>query len=228
MNKITVGNEKIILDQNATFYLNIPKKDNLIITVYPNIHAKLVLVSENDYDICYSLKENSELIVNSLNKDNNVNIEINLEKNTNIIYNHSVLGKNNSVNSFKIVHNDSNSNSMINNNGINILDNKLYFNVDGIILKDLVNINCSQSSQIINFGNGDAKIIPNLIIDSNDINASHSAYIGKIEDEQVFYLKSRGLDFESIKKLIYKSVLLSKMILNEEEEEFNKRINEWW
>lgn len=228
MNKITVGNEKIILDQNATFYLNIPKKDNLIITVYPNIHAKLVLVSENDYDICYSLKENSELIVNSLNKDNNVNIEINLEKNTNIIYNHSVLGKNNSVNSFKIVHNDSNSNSMINNNGINILDNKLYFNVDGIILKDLVNINCSQNSKIINFGNGDAKIIPNLIIDSNDINASHSAYIGKIEDEQVFYLKSRGLDFESIKKLIYKSVLLSKMILNEEEEEFNKRINEWW
>lgn len=228
MNKITVGNEKIILDQNATFYLNIPKKDNLIITVYPNIHAKLVLVSENDYDICYSLKENSELIVNSLNKDNNVNIEINLEKNTNIIYNHSVLSKNNSVNSFKIVHNDSNSNSMINNNGINILDNKLYFNVDGIILKDLVNINCSQNSKIINFGNGDAKIIPNLIIDSNDINASHSAYIGKIEDEQVFYLKSRGLDFESIKKLIYKSVLLSKMILNEEEEEFNKRINEWW
>ena len=104
----------------------------------------------------------------------------------------------------------------------------MFFNIDGIVKKNLSNIICNQSSKIINFNLGESKIIPNLIIDSNDIIASHSAYIGEIGEEEMFYLKSRGIDEENIKKIIYRSTLLGKMELNEEKEEFYKRINEWW
>ncbi len=41
-------------------------------------------------------------------------------------------------------------------------------------------------------------------------------------------MKSRGISDIDIKKLVYKAVLLGKMELSEEKEEFNKRINEWW
>jgi Fe-S cluster assembly scaffold protein SufB len=107
-------------------------------------------------------------------------------------------------------------------------NNKLFFNINGIVPKNLHNITCNQSSKIINFKDGNSKIIPNLIIDSNDIIANHSAYIGEISEEELFYMKSRGINDIDIKKLVYKAVLLGKMDLGEEKEEFNKRINEWW
>ena len=90
-----------------------------------------------------------------------------------------------------------------------------------------MNIECSQNSKIININNGNSKIIPNLIIDSNDINANHSAYIGKIDDEIKFYLASRGISDRMIKKLINKATILGKMELDEESEEFHKLIEEW-
>ena len=122
---------------------------------------------------------------------------------------------------------ESDSKSIINNNGINRGDNKLFFNISGIIPKNLSNINCNQNSKILNFSNGNSKIIPNLIIDSNDIIANHSAYIGEVNEEELFYLLSRGIRKNNIQKLIYKATLLSKMN-NYDEEEFNQIINEWW
>jgi hypothetical protein len=41
-------------------------------------------------------------------------------------------------------------------------------------------------------------------------------------------MKSRGISSKEIQKLIYKATLLGKMELQEEKEEFNKIINEWW
>ena len=48
--------------------------------------------------------------------------------------------------------------------------------------------------------NGIAK--PILKIDENDIQASHAAIVGKINDEHIFYLTSRGLSEEEAKRII--------------------------
>ena len=93
--------------------------------------------------------------------------------------------------------------SYVNNNGVNVDKNKLYFTIDGIIKEKLNNITCNQNSKIINFSEGDSKIIPNLIIDSNDIIANHSAYIGEIDEEELFYMQSRGIsDIDIANKLV--------------------------
>ena len=224
-NKINVDKE---IHLSNPMYLEIESSVKLNIKVSENIDTKLVIIGNSDYDINIDLDKNSSLLVNSINKDNSVNVEIKLNEKSVITYNHSTLSINNSINNFKVHHITSNSTSNLNNNGINLSNNKLFFNIDGIVKKNLSNIICNQSSKIINFNLGESKIIPNLIIDSNDIIANHSAYIGEIGEEEMFYLKSRGIDEENIKKIIYRSTLLGKMELNEEKEEFNKRINEWW
>jgi Fe-S cluster assembly scaffold protein SufB len=224
-NKINVDTE---IHLSSPMYLEIENTVKLNIEVDENIDTKLVIIGNSDYDININLNENSSLLVNSINKNNSVNVEINLNEKSVITYNHSTLSKNDSINNFKVNHITSNSTSNLNNNGINLSSNKLFFNIDGIVKKNLSNIVCNQSSKIINFNLGESKIIPNLIIDSNDIIANHSAYIGEIGEEEKFYLKSRGINEEDIKKIIYKAILLGKMELKEEEEEFNKRINEWW
>ncbi len=217
---------KIIIDKGDISTLYIDKKIDLEIIVNKNVDNKLLIIGTSDYNINITLMENSKIILNSLNKNNSVNININLHENSNITYNHSVISKENSINNFSINHKENNSTSILNNNGINLSDGKLFFNIDGIVPKNMVNINCNQSSKILNFKNGNSKIIPNLIIDSNDIIANHAAYIGKINDEEMFYLSSRGINKESIKKLIYKGTMLNKMNINKEE--VNQILNEWW
>ena len=225
-NKIEIDNLNIVLKDNNPYYINITNNVKINVIVNSMVSATLIILGNNNYDLNITLLDKAKLQVNSLNKDNNVNVLINLNEESNITYNHSVLSQNNSENKFQINHLKNNSSSLLNNNGINANNGKLYFTIDGVIPKNLVNISCNQSSKIINFNKGDSKIIPNLIIDSNDIIANHSAYIGEIGEEELFYMQSRGISDEIIKKLIYKAVLLGKMDLFLEE--FNKIINEWW
>lgn len=224
-NKINV--DKKILVSNP-MYLEIIGSVKLEINVKENINTKLVIIGNKNYDIKINIDNNSSLTVNSINKDNSVNVCINLNSKSSITYNHSVVSNINSINNFTINHLKNDSVSYLNNNGVNMNTNKLFITIDGVVNKSLKNIVCNQSSKIINIGMGDSKIIPNLIIDSNDIIANHAAYIGEIGEEEKFYLESRGIGILDIKKIVYKATMLGKMELLEEEEEFNKRINEWW
>jgi len=227
-NKIKIDSFKTSISNNNPLFLEIECNTKLEIIVEENISSRLIIIGKENYDVNITLLNEAKLIVNSINKDNSVNVNISLSDNSLINYNHSVLAKNDSINNFVVNHLNNNSNSILNNNGINNGNNKLFFKIDGIIPKKLHNITCNQSSKIINFKQGNSKIIPNLIINSNDIIANHSAYIGEINEEELFYMKSRGISNENIKKLVYKAILLEKMDLLEEKEDFNKIINEWW
>lgn len=225
LNKIELGSKSINLKE-SDYLLEVNKDCDIEINVEKNINTKLIITGFSNYHLKINILDNAHLIVNSLNINNSVKIEMNLSENTSVNYNHSVSSNIDSNNSFIINHLHNNSTSFITNNGINLGNNKLYFEIDGVVPKKLNDIVCNQFSKIINFQNGDSKIIPNLIIDSNDISANHSSYIGKIDDNTLFYLLSRGLKIKEIKKLIYKAVLLGKMELSLEEDLFNKIINE--
>lgn len=225
-NKINIEKEILLSDKEN--YLYIDNYHNYRIVVNSNCSSKLMIIGNNNYDLEIILKKGSSLTINAINKNNSVNIVIKLYENSFINYNHSVLGSTDSINNFNVLHIEDGSSSILNNNGINKDNNKLFFNINGEIPKKLKNITCNQSSKIINLKDGNSQIIPNLIIDSNDIIANHAAYIGKIDDEVKFYLESRGLKKGNIEKLIYRSIMLAKMELEKEEEEFNKIINEWW
>ncbi len=45
-------------------------------------------------------------------------------------------------------------------------------------------------------------VIPSLEIDTNDVQAGHEASVGKVDEEQLFYLMSRGLERKEAERLI--------------------------
>ena len=47
-----------------------------------------------------------------------------------------------------------------------------------------------------------ADSIPGLEIQADDVRCTHAATVGKLEDEHMFYLMSRGMDYEEARKLI--------------------------
>lgn len=219
---------KILIDNNKIYFLEIKESKKFTINVEKNIDAKLVIYcSCIDYDLEINLDNNSHLIVNSLNNNVSNNTVINLLDNSTVEYNYSIVCENDSLNKVIVNHLSKNSKSIICNNGINLSNNKLFFEIDGVIGKSINNCETSQYNKIINFKNGNSKIIPNLIIDNNDVVANHSAYIGSFSDDDIFYIKSRGINEFDMYKLLYRSLLLGKMNLSEEEELFNKLLKEW-
>ena len=47
-----------------------------------------------------------------------------------------------------------------------------------------------------------SKSVPSLEIEANDVKAGHSASVGQVDDEALFYLRSRGLSEEQARELM--------------------------
>ena len=102
-----------------------------------------------------------------------------------------------------VYHNAINTFAQMDNYGVCRDNGKLTFSGICHIIKGSRGSKAHQNAKIMVFdetSNGIAK--PILKIDENDIEASHAAIVGKINDEHIFYLTSRGLTEDEAKRLI--------------------------
>ena len=93
--------------------------------------------------------------------------------------------------------------TQMDNYGVARDDGKLTFSGVCHILNGSKGSKAHQNAKVMVFdklSNGVAK--PILKIDENDIEASHAAIVGKINDEHIFYLTSRGLNEDEAKRII--------------------------
>lgn len=95
------------------------------------------------------------------------------------------------------------TNGFITNHGV--VKDKGYLHIDGIgkIHQGMHNANAKQSTNVITLSS-DAKVSANpyLLIDEYDVMAGHGAAVGKVNEEQLYYLMSRGLTKNDAQKLI--------------------------
>ena len=66
------------------------------------------------------------------------------------------------------------------------------------------NIDCimEQDSRILTLGDVSAKIIPNMFIEENSVEARHGSIISSFNEEELFYLMSRGISKEEAMNLL--------------------------
>ncbi len=107
-----------------------------------------------------------------------------------------------------IEHNASDTEGFIENYGVSNDESALIFEGVGKINKNMKRSIARQSNKGIVLGNNarlDAN--PLLLIDEYDVEASHGASIGKIDEEQLYYLMSRGLTLRQSERLIISGFL---------------------
>lgn len=76
------------------------------------------------------------------------------------------------------------------------------------ISKNAPNTQAFLKHSVLLVGDGSQAVsIPELEIDNNQVQASHSSTIGPVDSSQLFYLMSRGFSQKSAIKLIIKSFL---------------------
>ena len=167
------------------------------------------------YDEVKNLKMNGELDKNASisvyfadfsQKQNTSDITINLNKEgANALWHLASLStqKDKKLIGVSIYHKAPETFARVDNYGVAKDESKLVFSGTSHILNGSIKSSTQQNTKIMVFDpKSDAIAKPILKIDENDIEASHSAAVGKISDEEVFYLTSRGLNEEQAKMLI--------------------------
>lgn len=117
-----------------------------------------------------------------------------------------------------IVHKAPNTFGNMTNIGIANKSGKIILNGVEKIEKGMKNANAFQTLKgIITSDKALVEVNPILLIDEYDVKAGHGATVGKIEEDQLYYLQSRGLTREQAEKLIVNGFL--KPIIDEIDDE---------
>lgn len=77
-----------------------------------------------------------------------------------------------------------------------------------LIKEDAAGANAFLRFKVLLLGkNARAEVDPGLEILTNDVKASHAASVGQVDEEQLFYLMSRGINKKEAVKLIVEAFL---------------------
>ncbi len=117
-------------------------------------------------------------------------------------------------------HNTGYVSSDISNKCIGLDGSRIYMKIDSNLEKGNVDCKMDQTSRILTLGEVDAKIIPNMFIEENSVEARHGSVIGSFNEEEVFYLMSRGISRDEAILLLVKGFLFSNIVVDYEKREF--------
>ena len=219
---------KIVATKSTDLEIEINLKEdtklNFSISLLDDVKLNLNILTSGDcgkVQYKYNLNKNSYL---NVFKFQNVDIikemvTVNLfGENSKIDYNFKTISSNKETYDYHIFHKFKNTISSIKNNGVCIKDGTLIYQVSSFVPEEITGCIVNQNNRIINLTNNKCEIRPNLYIDTSDVEASHSALIGKFSAEEMFYMQSRGIDYKAALKLLIIGFLTSeinnKKILN--------------
>ena len=204
-------NDFSINDRESQSYILLNPIGDISFAIKDNAKLKLAIVnnSDNKSSIKGSVGNNSELEVyyaDFSNSNNEISTDINLDgENASVNWHLAALAKGGSKKKFEVSvnHNNIGTLSQIDNYGV--CKDKALLNFSGIvhIINGSHRSAAHQNAKIIVFDDStDAIAKPILKIDDNDIEASHASSVGKISDDEIFYLTSRGISMEHARELI--------------------------
>lgn len=193
-------NVSIIIEQNV----------NLIFTEIKG------LAVANNSKYTYTLDENSNVIVNNFNYMRTYNEEIDINLNgyrSEVLFNLSVIAHANQQYNININHNNKQTISNVYNHGVTFGEGTLDLIINGYVDNGMSDSVLNQDNKIITMGTGQSMIKPNLFINENMVEARHGASIGRFNEEEIFYLETRGIPSVEGYNLLLNGFLLGNLKL---------------
>lgn len=230
MNTIHIDNNSsltniIISEDTNIFYTS--TSSNITIEILNDCKV-FEYIKDSNIEINYKMK--SSLYLNRFVIDSSVKSIIDLDKEgIDLKYYYSNINILDNKYEITVNHNKKRTTSSVINHGINLKDGKLDYMVNGKVMNDANQVICNQDSKIILTNDNNCLIKPNLIIDNDDVIANHSSYIGYFKKDEIFYLKTRGINELDSEKLLVKSFLIGNMDISYEIRRIIlENINSYW
>lgn len=234
---------KLDVKEDCNVFLRIREVNSLIIKGLIPEDKKVSLFFWNECENPFEAIENydvgtkAELVVgygecNSASVKRSVSVNLEGERSKGKVSTASLLNckKNYSI---RVVNNNIHTDALMNNYAVVLKGGELMIDAIGQILNGAHKSTSHQTSRALSFEEGQkATILPELLIDENDVQASHAMSIGRVDEAQLYYLMSRGLDIAECTKLISLGYLLPIADIIEDEQlrmtiqsELENRIN---
>ncbi len=113
------------------------------------------------------------------------------------------------VQNIECIHQYPHTTSEIESYGLVLNSGDYYVKAIGTIQKGSYASKSHQTSRVLTFADKqNATILPMLLIDENDVEASHATSIGQLDENQLYYLMSRGLNENEALRLLSLGYLL--------------------
>ena len=221
---IVINNNDIIFEKNGNYYieyidsnnvnLNINISNDVCISLFEYAHGNNILISNT-----YNIGDNGGLILSKFcyNNETNEVININLKgEKSSIKYNYSSVSKGNDRTKINIYHLGNNSISDIYNRTVAREGSSNYFDINSYVENGIKDCYLKQQTKIITLGESDNRINPNMFIGEDSTTAIHSSTISNIDEDSLFYLMSRGIDYNTSVKLIVKGFIISNINCDDE------------
>ena len=243
INSNVAVNLSLELEDNANVFIKILSCTNLTVNadilegrkasiLYWNDTEEKVDINEN-----YNVHANSDLNIgysecNISNTDRETTIHLK-ESGANALVTSSCLVNANKNLRMRVINEAPQTFGDIKNFAVVLKDGRLMIDAIGEIKKGASRSESHQTSRALSFAEGQkATILPELLIDENDVQASHAMSIGRVDEDQLYYMMSRGLSVEECTSLISTGYLLPIVDLIEDEdlrnrlsEELERKIN---
>ena len=129
---------------------------------------------------------------------------------------------------YYIYHDAKETNSSIKNNIVSKEDGSETIQVSTFIPKGMKGCVANQNNRIISNNEKKNEIRPNLYIEEYDVEANHSALIGRFSKEELFYLQSRGISQIDATKLLLQGFLKSDIENSKMQKEIERMIKKEW
>ncbi len=171
------------------------------------IKGNQILEIIGDYE--FTLEDDAHLVLKQkYNELENQTITINLDGiNSKVDYFLSTLTNKDQTFILNINHNNKNTISNVINHGVVLNDSRLEFTVNTRISKGNSKSVLNQESRIITMGKNNSIINPNMYIDEYDVEARHAATIGRFNQDNIFYLMTKGLTKEEANNVLIEGFL---------------------
>ena len=213
---ISINNNEIIFNNSGEYILEYIEDGSYNVTFIIKDNIKLI---ESSYDLELDIN-NKYIIDNGMlkvvkfynNKKVIENIDIDLcSSGSRIDYYFSNICRMEERYNININHKFKETVSNIQNKSIALKNSILKFIINSNVSKDSVKSILEQNTRIVTMGECDSSISPNMYIDLNDVTAKHGSVIGAFKDDVIFYLMSKGINYNDTIKLLIKGYIMSNM-----------------
>ncbi len=209
----------LVCDQQSDLFIRIKNNPQLNLNVQVLSEASCTVFLWNESQLPIQLNENYEVQKNGVLKiaygdchTQEVTRKVNLElksRGAQAIVKSSILCQTRKENQIQCTSQAPHTSCIMENYSVLTEGGKYMMEAIGSIEKGAFSSKSHQISRALTVkDNQQATITPQLLIEENDVEASHSTSIGQIDENQMVYLQSRGLTRDQVLSLITMGYLL--------------------
>lgn len=209
-NTINCTKQQIYIDGDVNIFEDELEKCEVIYNISCNSNVKVQIFNGKAVNRTFNLYGDSNLTINQIVfdiADDNTSVNLNA-LNANVKINTLAIANSKMDLIQNVNHKAKRTESVISNYGVSLKGGNISFITTGKIEREMAKSKCRQLSKGIVLEN-DSSVLskPILLIDEYDVEAYHGASIGKMSDDELFYLMSRGLSKTDAFKLILSGVV---------------------